>query len=200
MANLSFKVAYPIIIAGLFVVVIFIALNYRILSITFYVILALLLCYIFLFGFATGQNLAKPVKRLLQRADELSKGDLKTRLYLDGKDEIGELARVFNKIAEELERSKSETVTLKRSVDMKVQARTQALEETINALEQKVRNRAIEFQKMNGDWEKFQWQLKSKEVEVADLRDQILKLKGGVGGRQTKKMSAKKTKIISDSL
>ena len=45
---------------------------------------------------------------------------------------------------------------------MKVQARTQTLEETINALEQKVRNRTLELQRIVGDSEK----LKGQEIQL----------------------------------
>lgn len=148
MPRLSFKIAYPIIIAGLFIIVVFIALNYEDLNASFYIILILLVAYIFLFGFATGQNFATPVRRLLQKADDLSKGNLKSRFYEQGKDEFGELGRAFNKIAEEFEESKSQAATLEKSVDIKVKARTQSLEETISALEQKVQNRTLELQRM----------------------------------------------------
>ena len=98
MANLSFKIAYPIIIAGFFVMVSFIALNYKNLSASFYVTLSFLAIYLFLFGFATGQNFTRPVRKLLKKADDLSKGDLKSRSYIESNDEIGQLSNVFNKI------------------------------------------------------------------------------------------------------
>jgi len=148
MATVSFKIAYPIIIAGLFVIVVFIALNYQTLNASFYIILVLLVAYIFLFGFATGQNFSSPIRKLLQRADDLSKGNLKSRFYTQSQDELGELGRVFNKIAEEYEQSKSQAATLEKSVDIKVKARTQSLEETISDLEQKVKARTLELQKI----------------------------------------------------
>ncbi len=177
MPKLSFKIAYPIIIAGLFIIVAFIALNYETLNINFYIILGLLIVYIFLFGFATGQNFAVPIKKLLQRADGLSKGDLKSRFYSESKDEIGELARVFNKIAEEFEESKNETQTLERSVDMKVKARTGALEETIEALEQKIKNRTMELERLALSVEKFQQDAKNRDTETAGLRGELVELR-----------------------
>ena len=162
MFSISYKVAYPIIIAGLFIIVAIIGINYESLNLSFYILFAFLVVYIFLFGFATGQNLTMPVRKLLQRADELSKGDLKSRIYLKNKDELGELAKIFNKIAEDLEQSKYENETAEKSVDIKVKARTQALEETIGALEQKVKNRTLEMQKMAADLEVLQRRVKSE--------------------------------------
>ena len=181
MFNVSLKIAYPIIIAGLFVIVSFIGFNYQNLNVSFYVIFFLLVIYIFLFGFATGQNFAAPVKKLLQRADDLSKGNLKSRLYLQTKDEIGELARIFNKIAEEFEKNKTETETLEKSVDIKVKARTQALEETINALEQKVKNRTLELQRLSVELDRINKQpQKEEEEKILDLKNQIKELKKGL--------------------
>ena len=77
MSKISFKVAYPIIIAGFFIMVAFIGFNYQNLTSSFYIIFFLLAVYVFLFGFATGKNFAQPIKKLLKRAEELSQGDLR---------------------------------------------------------------------------------------------------------------------------
>ncbi len=184
MLKISLKIAYPIILAGLFIIVAFVGFNYENLNASFYIIFFLLTVYVFLFGFATGQNFAGPVKELLQKADNLSKGDLKSRFYLENKDELGELAKVFNKIAEEFEESKSQNEETEKSVDIKVKARTQALEETINALEQKVKNRTVELQRIAGELEKLKDQ--PKEEEILDLKEKIKDLKKELNGRKVK--------------
>ena len=192
MPKISLKIAYPIIIAGLFIIVAFIALNYQTLTLNFYIILGFLIAYIFLFGFATGQNFASPIKKLLQKADDLSNGDLKSRFYLQSKDEIGELARVFNKIAQEFEENKNKTDTLEKSVDIKVKARTEALEETINALEQKIKNRTFELQRIAKELEALQKQPRLNEEEIVDLRNQVKDLKKELFGIEVKKTPLKK--------
>jgi len=189
MPKLSLKIAYPIIIAGLFVIVAFVAFNYGTLTRDFYIIFFLLIVYIFLFGFATGQNFSSPVRKLLKSADSLSKGDLKSRFYLESKDELGELARVFNKIADNLQESRSETEMMEKSVDIKVQARTQPLEETIDALEQKIRNRTFEIQKTSTELEKLQKQTKLREMESTELKNQVNKLKEELNKGKNKKVS-----------
>ena len=103
MYSISLKIAYPIIITGLFILVVFVAATYQILDYNFYIILIPLTAFLFLFGFATGQKFASPVKELLKDADYLSKGNLKVRFNLKDRDELGQLAKVFNKIAEDFE-------------------------------------------------------------------------------------------------
>ena len=129
----------------------------------------------------------------MERAEELSKGNLSSRVYLETKDELSELGGAFNKIAEDLERSHEVEENTEKSVDIKVKARTQALEETIDALEQKVRNRTAELQSMIKDLEKMQQQLMMKESEVSSLRQQAKPAGENVNGRQKKKTRATET-------
>lgn len=52
--------------------------------------------------------IVKPVKELSRGMEEVSKGNLSHKLEVASKDEIGELADVFNKMAEDLEKSHNE--------------------------------------------------------------------------------------------
>ena len=187
MPRLTSKIAIPIILAGIFAITIFIALEYDKLDLYFYIILLLLTLFVFFFGFATGQNLSSPVKKILERAEELSKGNLSSRVYLETKDELAELAGAFNKIAEELETSHAQEENTEKSVDIKVKARTQALEETIDALEQKVRNRTAELQNMIKSLEEFQEQSSIKKLEVENLRKQLRSIEDDMGKRLRKR-------------
>jgi len=173
MAKLTTKIALPIILAGVFAIAIFIAMGYERLDPGFYIIVSLLAVYVFFFGFATGQNLSSPIRKLLDRATELSKGNLSSRVYLETKDELAELARVFNQIAEELESSHIQEENTEKSVGIKVKARTRELEETINALEQKVKNRTIELDRLVEESNKLQGDIKGKESETSQLRQEL---------------------------
>ena len=179
MSSISLKIAYPIIITGLFVIVVFVAANYQTLDYNFYIILIPLTAFLFLFGFAIGQKFAVPVKELLKDADYLSKGNVSVRFSQRDKDELGQLAKVFNKVAEKFEESRSEVETL----DTKVKLRTQTLEGIINILEQKIKNRALEFQRAVDDLERSQVQSKLKDVEIKDLNNQV----AGLSAKKTKK-------------
>ncbi|MBI2049895.1 MAG: HAMP domain-containing protein [Candidatus Staskawiczbacteria bacterium] len=180
--SVSFKIAVSIIITGIFIVSVFIALNYERLDINFYIVFTLITVYVFLFGFATGQRFATPVRRLLKRATDLSEGDLTTKIYFDDKGEFNDLAKALNKIADELKESRSKAETTEKSVDIKVKARTQALEETINALEQKVKNRTLELQRIIDKSELSQNQIKNKESEINQLKREMGNLKKQLSG------------------
>lgn len=199
MAKISYRISVPVILAGFFAIVAFIALDYKRMSFSFYLLLLFIAIYVFFFGFATGQKFASPVKKLLERANELSKGDLSTRVYLETKDEIAELAKVFNKLAEELETSHIKEESMGKSIDIKVKAKTQELEETINALEQKVQNRTIELQRLVADLDKFKEESKIKEAEAIQLREEIRKMRESPRSRTYKK-PLKKKKVVKDKV
>jgi len=174
----------------------FIALDYENLNATFYIVFAFIALYVFLFGFAIGQNFTIPVKKLLKRANDLSQGDLKSRFYSESKDELGQLAGVFNRIADQLEQSNDKNEKTEKSVGIKVEAQTQSLKDVINALEQKVQNRTIELQRIAGDLETFKKNSKSRDSELAELKNQIMKLRAPSLGNNAKKPKVEKSQPI----
>ncbi len=171
MAKISQKIALPIILAGLFVMVIFVSVYYDSLNTNFYIVVIPLIVFLFLFGFAIGQKFASPVKKLLKGADYLSKGSSDASFYLDNKDELGELSKTFNKIAEKLGEHKSHIETLNE----RLKVRTRALEEIINVLEQKVKNRTLELNQTNEEMENLHLELREKNKEITQMKNKIQK-------------------------
>lgn len=205
MSKITTKIAIPIILTGIFAIIVFFAIGYGqlpsdfYLEPGFYVVLIFLVIYVFFFGLATGQNLSSPIKKLLDRAEELSDGNLSSRVYLETKDELAELAKVFNKIAEELEMSHIQEENTEKSVNIKVKAKTKELEETINALEQKVKNRTIELEKLITESNKLQEDIKNKGTEAVQLRKELGDFKNKIENNKTPKKSSQKVVEVIDS-
>lgn len=185
MEKISWQIAFQVILAGMFTIVVFMAMNPSGFDLNFYIIFGLLFIFIFFYGLSVGQKLALPVKKLLKRAIDLSKGDVKSRFYIETKDEFGELAQIFNKIADELERSRDTTANSEKSIDIKVKAKTQDLQETINALEQKVKNRTIELERLLQETQKLQEAAKLKESEAIDLNNELNNIKSKLPKKKT---------------
>jgi len=160
MAKITTKIAVPIVLAVVFALTAFIAVNYQNLTVSIYIVIGLVIVCVFFFGLAMGQSLSSPVKKILDNALKLSRGDLSSRVYVETKDELSELASTFNTIAQELQESYERNTGADKSLDIKVKARTRDLEETIDALEQKVRNRTIELEKLILESAKMQEELK----------------------------------------
>jgi len=173
MAKLTSKIAIPIILAGIFAIIALVAVGFEQAEPTFYVIILFLTVFVFFFGLAVGQNLSSPIRKLLDRATELSRGNLSSRVYLETKDELAELAKVFNQIAEELENSHLQEENTEKSVGIKVKARTKELEETIDALEQKIKNRTIELERIIEESNKLREDVRSKGEETAQFKKEL---------------------------
>ncbi len=177
MAKFTTRIIVPIILVGVFAIAVFIAMGIDKMTPGLYVVISLFAIYVFFFGLAVGQNLSSPMKKLLDKAVQLSKGNLSSRVYLETKDEFSELAGIFNKIAEELEASRYKEANSEKSVGIKVQARTQELQETINALEQKVKNRTIKMERLMEESNKLQGAVEDKGVESEQLKKEMADLK-----------------------
>jgi methyl-accepting chemotaxis protein len=179
MSKLTTKIAFPIILTGIFAILVFVSLGYGqylgdfYSEPGFYLIIIFLIIYVFFFGLSTGQNLSSPIKKILDMAVGLSDGDLSSRVYLETKDDLSELAKIFNKIAGELEESRLQQQNTEKSVGIKVQAKTKDLEETINALEQKVKNRTMELEKLIEESDALQESVKNKGMETAQLKKEL---------------------------
>lgn len=176
MSKITSKITVPIVLVGLFSIVVFVSITYEQLGIAFYVILLFLSIYIFSFGFAVGQSFASPVRKLLEKTRELSKGNLSSRVYLHTKDELAELAELINQIAEELEETHIDDKMIEKSADIKAKARTQVLEESVGALEEKVRSRTAELEKILAESKTLRRQMRYRESEIAQLNKEIDKL------------------------
>lgn len=179
MQSISLKISSLIIVAEIFITVIFLAIDYKYLNIGLYIILFFLIIFIFLFGISAGQNIAAPIKKMLNRAFALANGDLSSRVYIDSEDEVGELAKVFNKIADDLQENKIMSQKADEMANMKVKVKTESLEEIIASLEQKVKNRSIELEKIISLSEKYKKESFAKNEEIDKLKLDILSLKQG---------------------
>lgn len=176
MASLSSKISQSIIISGLFIVVAFVALYYQNPVSGFYFVIAFVVFFIIAFGLAMGQTFARPVKQMLEQADDISKGNINKIFYAKTKDEIEELAKTFDKISREFEKTKSETESLRAEGDIKFKTKALLSEQVVRALEQKIKNRTADYEKAVAQLENMQIQLKIKEEMIAELEAKVAKL------------------------
>ena len=129
-----------------------------------------------LFGIFAGSRFSRPLKKIIHAADELADGNIKSRAYITGNDEFGQLAKSLNKIAQNMEKVHQEKEKIQHSVATKVSAIIQPFHETMEALEEKAKNRTAEFHKANELAEKMQIDLLLKEAELVDVKGQLAKL------------------------
>jgi signal transduction histidine kinase len=81
-----------------------------------------------LLSFQVANPIIRPIQRLTEVTKGLATGDLSQRAVVDSKDEIGALAAAFNRMAEDLADSKDKIDQYSKTLEKKVQQRTQDLE------------------------------------------------------------------------
>lgn len=78
---------------------------------------------IFILAIFFERPITRPIAKLRDGVEIITKGNLSHRVNIDSKDEIGELAKSFNKMAAKLEKSR-------KDIQLEVKKRTEELEET----------------------------------------------------------------------
>jgi len=83
-------------------------------------------------GFFARRLVVRPVAQLLEGTRRIAEGDLRHRILLEGnrEDEIGLLARSFNRMTESLARADAEIRELMEGLERQVEQRTAALKDT----------------------------------------------------------------------
>lgn len=78
-------------------------------------------------AFIMARVLARPIEELVDGTRRLSEGDLSFRVKIDSEDEIGQLARSFNIMAEKLKKSHSRLLASKTYTDNIIKSMTNSL-------------------------------------------------------------------------
>ncbi len=108
---------------------------------TILTIVVALLTILILMSFV--RYITRPLRMLVQVTDQVSRGDLNQRVPVDQQDEIGQLARTFNKMIESLKLSRDEIEMYNRTLEEKIIQGTLKLEEAQAQLVQSEKMSAI---------------------------------------------------------
>lgn len=91
-------------------------------------ILALLLASTL--GLFTARWITQPILRLCDASSDIASGDFR-QVKIEREDELGTLARTFNQMSEQLKASHAQLANYSRSLEQKVDERTQALQQEV---------------------------------------------------------------------
>lgn len=140
---------------------------------------ATILVIIFGLGIAVflAGKMTKPIKQLTKGVEIVGKGDLGHRIEIKTGDEVEELAKSFNQMAEDLKRSYTALEESKKILEVKVEARTKELRELTETLEEKVRERTKEIQERMAELERFHKLTVGREITMINLKEENKELK-----------------------
>jgi signal transduction histidine kinase len=94
----------------------------------------LILVIAWIFGFLYIQQIIKPIKKLTETTEEISKGNFNAKSDITSKNEIGQLASAFNQMTEDLKKSREKLEIYSKELEKKVEERTENLNEKVEEL------------------------------------------------------------------
>jgi methyl-accepting chemotaxis protein len=86
-------------------------------------------------GFYLSKRITRPILLLRDAAIKIGEGELDTQIAIDSKDEVGELASSFNRMAQDLRKSRVEIEDYSKTLEAKVDVRTKELEVKVGELD-----------------------------------------------------------------
>jgi two-component system NtrC family sensor kinase len=94
------------------------------------------LCVLFLLGLLSfvARRITRPLAVMVDATGKIAQGDLRHRVDLEGRDEIGQLARAFNRMSDELSLAHEDLTQWGTTLERRVEERTRELRETQDQL------------------------------------------------------------------
>jgi two-component system NtrC family sensor kinase len=94
------------------------------------------LCTLFLVGLLAfiARQITRPLAAVVEATDRIARGDLTHRVAIDGRDEIGRLAREFNRMTGDLREARDNLTEWGRTLERRVEERTRQLREAQDQL------------------------------------------------------------------
>lgn len=132
---------------------------------------------VFVIALAFARNLSQPLEKIMDWADQVTRGDTKKGIDVMTNDEFSGVAEYLKKMVVELEEAKS-------LLEIKVAARTRELQELAEGLENQVQERTQELQKRLSELERFNRLTVDRELKMAELKKEIARLKAELASGQ----------------
>ena len=111
---------------------------------TLILILALILFISIFVSSFTSSTITRPLRKLHQGTEEITKGNLNYKVGTSSPDEVGQLSRAFDEMTANLKKSREELEKYSRNLEKKVEERTQDLEIDISKRKETEENLRIE--------------------------------------------------------
>lgn len=145
----------------------------------FFTISGIALVLIILTGYlVTRSRITRPILALVRGARNITAGKLDVEIEKFYEDEIGELVENFNKMAENLKKSRATLEEAKTVLEIRVRARTRELNELAGSLENKVEERTRELKARLAELERFQKLTIGRELKMVELKKELSKKNG----------------------
>lgn len=131
------------------------------------VLVAIFISFI-IFYFARG--ITRPLKQLSRGAEIVGKGNLDYRITIKTGDEFEELGKVFNQMVKDLKIAREACAEIRKSLEVRVAARTRELQQLAGRLEEKAKERTKELETRINELERFHRLTVGRELRMVELK------------------------------
>lgn len=100
----------------------------------YFFLISFYLLIFLLYHFFVKSNLIKPINKIIHAMQEVNKGNYNTYIKLLGKDELGYIARTFNKMTYSIRKKNNQLQDYTNKLNHMVEERTAQLQKTLNEL------------------------------------------------------------------
>lgn len=108
------------------------------LTITLLLILVIILFITIFISSFTSRTITRPLRRLHEGTEEITKGNLDYKVGTPSPDEVGQLSRAFDEMTANLKKSKEELEEYSKNLEEKVEVRTRELSDINQDLEREI--------------------------------------------------------------
>ncbi len=134
-------------------------------------------------AFFLANRVVSPVEQIKKALLEMGKGNLAYRVEVETGDEIEDLAKGLNQMAERLGKALADLEEAKTALEIKVEARTKELKELTDQQEEVIRQRTKEIKERMEELERFHRLAVGRELKMVELKEEIKKLKNAGASR-----------------
>ena len=138
------------------------------------------------FLYSLRKIIVEPIITFRDATKKIGKGDLDTQIKIDSRDELGDLAKAFNDMTDDLKQSRAEIEGYSKKLEKKVHERTEELERSKEELRMKVEalennktamlNIMLDLKKTIADLEKARKYINKQNMELKTAQEELSSL------------------------
>ncbi len=184
--DIFLKAFIPLILTGVFPVVVFVALMYNKMSLASYLVLVVVITFIFLFGFVISKQLVSPIEKVIKGVEKTEKGELNVKLNIEPGDRFTQLIDSFNRMAEQVKEGRYLSEETKEVIEKEVKKKTRELDKKTDFLRKQFQDKQKQLQDKEEELNKFRDATVKREIEMMKLKKKIKQLTGETSEEEQK--------------
>ncbi|PIU15502.1 hypothetical protein COT20_01535 [bacterium (Candidatus Gribaldobacteria) CG08_land_8_20_14_0_20_39_15] len=126
-----------------------------------------------LISYLLSSKIVIPLKELISATKKVAVGELESKIEIKTGDEIEDLGKSFNQMADDLKKSRTALEESNKVLEIRVAARTKELKEFAQGLEDKVKERTTELQGRVEELERFYRLAVGRELRMIELKKKL---------------------------